>query len=1064
MLGKYRRIAHMAIIMTVVAVFTGGGAIAVLYYHTLADQRSYLTEIVQGQARLLEAIAEFQQETETDAALSLKAITQIIENANVHQSNRHRTGEFALARKDGGEILFLFTPRQASENPDLRLPWDGRRAEPMRRALLGQSGTMMGLDYRGVRVLAAHEPVRNLELGVVAKIDLVEVWAPFLRAGWTVSGVAFIIITAGTILFFRAGHPMVHQIQENEARLRSLVGALPDVVLVLSDEGRYLEVVTSQGHLLYREANKLLGKRLHDIFPADQADVFLALVRESIASGELKTLEYPLELADGIHWFEGRASPMSQAFRGSRAAVFVARDISVEKQAEESLVNQLQFQRTLLDAIPSPIFYKSADGKYLGCNASFEKAMGAPEESILGKTVFDLAPNELAETYHRADQELLTQGGDQVYEAKVEFQDGEEHAVIFHKAVFHDAAGKIAGLVGVILDITERRRTEAELKQAKEDAESASRAKSEFLANISHEIRSPMNAVIGITDLVLHGEISEASRPSLKMVQQSADSLLFLINSVLDFSKIEAGKLTLESNPFDLTRTVEEACDTVALHAFQEGLELVCHVAPGHESRLLGDPIRLRQVIINLVNNAVKFTHDGEVFIHVGPDPDAPRENGSEQFLFSITDTGIGIPEEKQATIFENFTQLDGRATRRFGGSGLGLTIAKELVELMGGTLQVESRENKGSRFFFSLPFAQAPEEDEPAPWTAPDLTGRKVLIGAESRSLRKHLSTHLSHCGAEVLTAEDQVGAAACLSALDKTGFELVLMEQEIAAAFPNLHPVILVPPHAAEPDDDQRRLMKPVKRQSLLEIAAAGEKQPRGTEESPLLREPSRSGRALKILVVEDIQISRQMAVSILEKDGHTVLEAENGQDALELLAIEPADLILMDIQMPVMDGLETTRRIRAGEAPGLDPGVPILAVTANATVQERGQYLESGMDDYLAKPYKISQLREHIEALFPETAAPAMGDRLDEERERFFQFADLQLEALEKAIGAGNLGQSRRSLRWLVETSREIGEEEIAQQAEEVTRAMEDSPEAAHPLLERLAAALERAETSP
>ncbi|GHT91172.1 hypothetical protein AGMMS49545_06520 [Betaproteobacteria bacterium] len=648
-------------------------------------------------------------------------------------------------------------------------------------------------------------------------------------------------------------------------------------------------------------------------------------------------------------------------------------DVTEAQVARQTLADQLLFQEGLIDTLPNPVFFKGPDCRFLGCNRAYEQAFGVSRQDIVGKTVLELdyLTEEARRDFHFQDQRLIAESGHFEQEMEFDYADGARRHVLYASQGFSLDNGRPGGLIGVIVDISAQ-------KNAQQMAEEAARIKSDFLANMSHEIRTPMNAIVGMAHLAMRTELTPKQHDYLQKIQQSSQHLLGVINDILDFSKIEAGKMQVERVEFDLEQVLENVSTLIAEKTNNKGLELVFQVHPEVPRHLLGDPLRLGQVLINYANNAVKFTEKGEVSVEVS----LLEKTGAQATLrFSVSDTGIGLTPEQQAQLFQSFSQADRSITRKYGGTGLGLAISKQLAELMQGEVGVESEAGKGSTFWFTARLGISHKKTRPLVLSH-ELAGHRVLVVDDNESTRSVFREMLANMNLRVDEADSGQHALDIATEAQAQGkpFSVILLDWQMPGmdgieTAHRLHttlgadcPRIIMATaygreellHSAAQNGIENVLIKPVSASLLFnEMARALGDEARGEEtgeEEPQQTVPTAGLEDIagaRILLVEDNELNQQVASEILQDEGFHVTIACDGKVAVEWMrggeeGRQPCDLILMDMQMPVMDGLEATRRIRA-----LGYTTPIIAMTANAMSGDRERCLEAGMNDYLHKP---------------------------------------------------------------------------------------------------------------
>jgi PAS domain S-box-containing protein len=615
------------------------------------------------------------------------------------------------------------------------------------------------------------------------------------------------------------------------------------------------------------------------------------------------------------------------------------------------IARQKQYFESLVGISPVAVIEMDADERVTGWNPAAAALFGYEAEEALGRPIDELVfGGDVVDEGREITREALASGRSQRITRRKR-KDGtpvDVELMLVPLAV----EGERVGFLGVYHDITE-------LQQAREEAEAATQAKSAFLATMSHEIRTPMNAVIGMTGLLLATELTPEQHEFAEIVRASGDALLHVIDDILDYSKIEAGKLELEHAPFDLRECVDSALDMVAPRAAEKSLELGCLVGDGAPAGIAGDAARLRQVLLNLLSNAVKFTEEGEVVVDLDGEPAGA---GSHRVHLVVRDTGIGIRPDRMGRLFESFSQIDASTTRRYGGTGLGLAISKRLIELMGGRLWVESEEGKGSSFHIELTAKEA-EVPERVALDAHQLEGKRLLVVDDNATNREIVSRQARSWGMEAVPVELPSHALELIAAgerFDVAVLDMVMPEmdgRELARL-----------PQARTADEFSAQLSKPLKASQLFDalmhvFAERQAQEPAAATDAPV------EASALRILLAEDNAVNQKVALALLGKMGYQAAVVWNGLEALAALERQRYDVVLMDVQMPELDGLDTARRVRERWADGERPR--IIAMTANALQEDRDACFAAGMDDYVAKPISPDALAEALRRAQPLTA---------------------------------------------------------------------------------------------
>jgi len=859
-----------------------------------------------------------------------------------------------------------------------------------------------------------------LSCGTVHLIEATIFWWPIYRlSGLTklftalvsCSGVIVLTRLLPTVLELKSGKEYERVVSERQKAqasleherflLHTLLKYLPDAIYFKDLEGRFTRVSHSLAGSFGLRPEEVIGKTDADFFPRAYAEEARADERQM-----LRDLQPLVGKEEHPHWPDGRESWVSTTKiplrdeGGTIVGVFgVSHDITAQKQAANTF-------RRIVEAAPNPLIVVNREGGIELINAATERLFGYSRDSLLAQSVEVLIPEQFQSAHVALRREFFEDPHPRAMGPQRELlgrrRDGTEIPVEVGLSPIE--VGNETCVLASVYDITTRRQAEMTLTSAKEAAEAANQAKSSFLANMSHEIRTPMNAVIGMTELVLDTKLDDRQRDYLTVVLESAESLLTIINEILDFSKIEAGKLELESIDFDIREELGDTLKALGLRAHAKGLELAWHVYPDVPDYLHGDAARLRQILVNLVGNAVKFTQEGEIVVEVS------QQTSHDSFIslhVTVRDTGIGIPEEQQARIFSAFEQADSSTTREFGGTGLGLAITSCLVDAMGGRIWLESAPGSGSTFHFTAKFevSQSPGHGD---FDHLDLSRVPVVVVDDNATNRRilqemlqnwEMNAHAVASGREAIETlqsllQDRTERPVLVSDVNMPGMDGFQLSERLRS-LPALQETAIILLTSGGREGDHTRceklgvvahMMKPVKQSELLDalVLAVG-RQSRKTAQKPTSEDiEPQPGRSLNILLAEDGKANQVLAKSLLQKWGHRVTVAENGEVVLDRLAAESFDLILMDVQMPLMDGIDATRRIRQQE---LQTGehIPIIAMTARAMKGDREECLSAGMDNYVSKPIRREEL---IEALaqyaaddVEETKTPREAARPDE-----------------------------------------------------------------------------------
>lgn len=769
--------------------------------------------------------------------------------------------------------------------------------------------------------------------------------------------------------------------------LHTLLEHLPDAIYFKDSEGKFTRVSRSLADRFGCEPEAVVGRSDDDFFPAAYASRTRADEEQVIRTGTplIDQEEYAQWATGDESWLSTTKVPLPDKDGNTAGIIGISHDITVHKEAETTF-------RRVLDAAPNPLLVVERDGKIRFVNIATVDVFGYQPDELIGQSVEILVPDDLREEHVELRQQYFQNPDKRPMspDRTVAARHKKGHTIPVELVLNPVRLKGQMAVLASVLDITVRKQAQDALLNAKHAAEAANQAKSDFLANMSHEIRTPMNAIIGMTDLVLDTGLNPTQRDYLTIVSESAESLLAVINQILDFSKIEAGKLELETVEFDLRDEVGDTLKSLGLRAHAKGLELAWRVHPDVPQRLRGDSLRLRQMLINLTGNSIKFTDRGEVAIDIRSQP---AGDSAVELHVRVRDTGVGIPPDRQQHIFSAFEQADSSTTRQYGGTGLGLAITARLAEAMGGRIWLESELGKGSEFCFTVVMEIGNSAPRARSFT--DLIDLPVLIVDDNRTNRQILNETLQNWGMSVQTAEsafqaldllaectDQHRLPLIISDVHMPQMDGFMLAERIRSTDLPRQPLIILLTSGGQQGDVGRceqlrisaHLMKPVKPSELLDAISLAVGESPSTRPRTADHDADTDQEAVvcrRILLAEDGKANQKLAMGLLSKWGHDVTLAENGQEAVDLWQQEDFDVILMDVQMPVLDGMKATSRIRELEA---DSGrhIPIIAMTARAMKGDRERCLAAGMDDYVSKPIRKPKLLTALNSICPKPVA--------------------------------------------------------------------------------------------
>jgi len=885
---------------------------------------------------------------------------------------------------------------------------------------LGKSGGDIGgyLDYRGVEVIGKWLWDEQLNIGLAAEVDMaeaIEIIVVFRYAMFAILFTALLLLFAGTLFTLKIGtrvtaalskskanlEDLVHErtdaLEANMKRTRNIIDNASDGIIVINKEGIILEFSHAAERIFGYTSTDILGKNITLIMHRGFHRKYINQQKNSqkqqdfyeLIGFHANTQWINLEIAVSVSEIENEQL-FTGIIRDATERKKVLRELKSAKlnaeQATHSLADQIKFQQLLMDSVPIPLFYKDVETRFQGFNKAYEEVFGVDSKELIGLKVTDL--KYLSEqdrlSYQAEDELIIKQQSTIKREIQIPFADGKLHDTLYWVTGFKDSKNNPAGLVGNFIDISNEKEIARQMEVAVKAANEANQAKADFLANMSHEIRTPMNAIIGMSYLALQTNLNRKQQDYINKIHSSADALLGIINDILDFSKIEAGKLELEAVPFNLNETIDHLVQIISHKSQEKRLELLIDLEAELPLELIGDSLRLGQILINLTNNSIKFTEQGEIVVSVKK---RHSDDNNITLEFCVSDTGIGMTEEQLSRLFQSFSQADASTTRKYGGTGLGLTISKTLTELMQGEIWVESRYGEGSQFYFTATFALADENSMPAQIPTKSLLGLPLLIVDDSVTAREILFTLAESLGftPELASSGEEALAKLIQAENSNKPFQLVISDWqmdhmdgiELGEKITQGDVLSSPPPFVLITAYDRDAMLKkaghvhlasvmskPISASTLLDTAlkimgqeslALDNKQ---TGQLDLSAVQNIAGA--EILLVEDNPINQQIAVELLEMAGLVVTVADNGKIAVETLEHKTFDAVLMDLQMPIMDGYEATNKIRKEKK---NATLPIIAMTANAMSDDKERCLAAGMNEHLGKPIDPQEMYSTI-----------------------------------------------------------------------------------------------------